>query len=157
MDLPPGFLGTEADLLIDTVVCSLGAILPIMGYALHLVRQGRYEAHRNVMAALFSLLLVVVMLFEADLSAHGGIFALTADSAFAGTTLLKASVYVHTSFSFSTALIWLGLVPTSLLRMRPPRPTPATSWHRNLGKLGMALMTGTCLTGLELYIVGFGY
>ena len=155
--IPPGFLGTEADLLIDVVVCSLAAILPIMGYALYLVRQGRYEAHRNVMAGLYALLFVVVLLFEADLQAKGGIFELTKDSAFAGTTLLNASVWVHTSFSFSTSILWTGLVVSALWKLRPPRPGPSTRWHRLFGKIAMAVMAATCITGLELYIVGFAY
>jgi uncharacterized membrane protein len=155
--IPPGFLGTEADLLIDIVVCSLAAILPTMGYAVYLVRQGRYVAHRNVMAGLYALLFVVVLLFEADLQAKGGIFELTKDSAYAGTALLNGSVWVHTSFSFSTSILWTGLVASSLWKLRPPRPGPNTRLHRILGKVSMAVMAATCITGLELYIVGFVY
>jgi hypothetical protein len=107
------------------------------------------------MAGLYALLFVVVLLFEADLQAKGGIFELTKDSAYAGTALLNGSVWVHTSFSFSTSILWTGLVASSLWKLRPPRPGPNTRLHRILGKVSMAVMAATCITGLELYIVGF--
>ena len=70
--MPPGFLGTEADLLMDLVVCSLVVVLPLMLFAWRSVRAKKYKLHRNVMVSLAGTLAVVVTLFEIDVRMAGG-------------------------------------------------------------------------------------
>jgi hypothetical protein len=98
----------------------------------------------------------VLLFFEWDLKASGGIWKLTEQSRFAGTWVLDCSVYLHLLFSISTAVIWLGLVGFSALRFsNPPAPGAFSRVHRFWGRLGMIDMILTGITGVELYVVGF--
>ena len=153
--LPQGFLGTRADILVDIVVVSLAVILPLLGLALWWVQRGEYRRHRNLMVTLGATLAIVVTLFEIDIRLAGGFFVLAAESSYAGTALLTASVYIHLVLAVSTALLWAVLIVTSLRRFpSPPEPGEYSMSHKRLGRLGMVGMALTGVTGLELYLVG---
>lgn len=153
--LPRGFLGTPADILMDIVIVSLVAILPVLWFSFTRARSAQWATHKKTQVILGATLAVVVVLFETDMRLAGGIFEMTKASAYAGTSLLKASVYIHTLLSIATSVIWLWLTITSLRRFAsPPVPGPFPN-HRLWGRLGMIGMTLTGLTGIELYVVGF--
>jgi putative membrane protein len=155
--MPPGFLGTDADILMDLVVCSLAIVLPLLGVSWRWVRAKHYLRHRNLMVGLGSTLAVVVGLFEIDVRLAGGAFGLAKNSGLAGTTLMIASIWIHLAIAASTALIWLTLIIVSLRRFpKPPKPTENFSaTHRFWGRIGMVAMTLTGITGIELYVVLF--
>jgi hypothetical protein len=61
-------------------------------------------------------------------------------------------------FSITTALIWLALTIASLRKFpAPPVPGPFSASHKLWGRIGMIDMALTGITGIELYVVGFGY
>lgn len=156
--LPQGFLGTRADILMDIVIVSLAAILPIIWFSWTRARRRRWGTHKKTQLALGITLAVVVSLFEADLRLSGGIFELTKQSAFHGTALLNASIWTHMAFSISTALIWLGLTIASVRKFdSPPRPGTFSRTHKLWGRIGMIDMVLTGITGIELYVVGFAF
>ncbi len=62
----------------------------------------------------------MVLLFEIDLNQMGGIFAVTADSAYAGKATLNFWIWIHTAFAISSTFVWLFLVLASLIML----PTP---------------------------------
>ena len=155
--LPQGFLGTRADVLMDLVIVSLAAILPILAWSWTKARRGAWDVHKRTQLILGGTLAVVVILFETDLRMAGGIFELTKTSANAGTVLLNASIWIHMALSISTSIIWLALTITSVRKFaKPPRPGPFPS-HRLWGRIGMIAMALTGITGIELYVVGFVY
>ena len=152
---PPSPFGTRSDLLIDLVVLSLVVVVPVMGLAWWKVKQQAWLFHRNLMLGLSAVLAVAVTLFELDLQAHGGIFELTRESRYAGTDFLYASIYIHTFFAISTAILWLSLIAVSLRRFAaPPRPNGFSKMHRLWGRIAMLDMLLTGITGVELYVVG---
>ncbi|HNC95757.1 MAG TPA: DUF420 domain-containing protein [Myxococcota bacterium] len=152
---PPSPFGTRSDLLIDLVVLSLVVVVPLLGLSWWKVRQKAWLFHRNLMLGLSGVLAVAVTLFELDLKAHGGIFELTRESRFAGTDFLYASIYIHTFFSISTAMLWLSLIVVSLRRFAsPPAPNTFSRMHRIWGRIAMIDMLLTGITGVELYVVG---
>ncbi len=154
--LPPGFLGTRADILMDLVVVSLVLILPALAVSWTWARGKSYRRHRNLMMSLGGTLAVVVTLFEVDMRMAGGIFEMTKDSAYAGTLLLNASIWGHTALSISTSILWAWLLIVSWRRFpKPPAPAEFSARHRFWGKVGMTTMALTGITGLELYILGF--
>lgn len=154
--LPQGFLGTRADLLMDLVIISLVLIVPALAVARSLARGGKYNAHKGLMLTLASALGVAVLLFEIDLRMSGGIFALTAGSAYAGSGFLNGSIYLHTALSVSTSVLWITLIGLSLWRFpKPPVPGDFSRVHRLLGRAAMLGMLLTAITGVELYIFGF--
>jgi uncharacterized membrane protein YozB (DUF420 family) len=157
--MPPGFLGTEADLLMDIVVCSLVVVLPLMMFSWRWVRAKKYQRHRNVMVSLAGTLAVVVTLFEIDVRMAGGAVGLAQHSSLAGTALMAWSIGVHLSLATFTALLWIALIMVSRRRFPdPPVPTEDFSAkHRFWGRIGMVAMTLTGLTGIELYVVLFCY
>lgn len=156
--LPQGFLGTRGDILMDLVVLSLIAIIPLLVYSFRLARQKRYAEHKRLQVVLASVLAVVVVLFEVDMQMAGGIFALTAASRFAGTALLNGSIYLHVLLAVGTTLLWIWLIALSLKRFpNPPAPGAFSRTHRRWGRFGMILMLLTGLTGVEVYILGFAF
>lgn len=155
--LGPGFLGTRGDLVLDAVICSLALVLPLMLFSYLQVRKGNYVVHRNVQTGLGLVLFVVILVFEGNLKYSGGIFKLTQGSGFAGTPVLDASIYTHMVFSISTAVLWVLLIPLSLIRFRPPQPGSFSRVHVILGRIGMIDMLLTGITAIVLYLVGFVY
>ena len=154
--LPPGFLGTRADILMDLVLLSFIVILPAICWSWWQVRQERYTVHKTAQVTLALVLALAVGLFEADLQVSGGIFVLTADSAYNGTDLLNSWIYGHTIVAILTTLIWVGLILFSLRRFpKPPAPGAFSKTHRFWGRTGMITMAMTGLSAFPLYFYGF--
>lgn len=154
--LPPGPLGTRADILMDIVVMSFVLILPTIVWSWARARATAYTAHKRIQVVLFSTLTVVVILFEADMRMSGGIFEMTSGSRFAGTALLNGSIWFHTALSISTSVLWIWLVIVSLRRFpKPAAPAEFSAKHRLWGRIAMVAMALTGITGIELYVLGF--
>ncbi len=155
--MPAGFLGTDADILMDLVVCSLVVVLPLLAVSWRWVRAGHYLRHSKLMIGLGSTLAVVVTLFEIDVRLAGGAFGLAKNSSLAGTTLMNASIWVHLIIAACPAVLWLWLILLSRRRFpKPPVPTESFSAkHRFWGRIGMISMALTGITGIELYVVLF--
>jgi uncharacterized membrane protein YozB (DUF420 family) len=142
--------------IIDLVNASFLIITPVLLWSWLRARQGAYTLHRNVQVTLFLVLLVVVILFELDLRALGGIFKAVEQSRFAGTSWLNGLIYFHTLCAVSTSLLWILLVAISLLKFaRPPRPNAFSKWHIIFGRIGMIDMLLSAVTGVILYFAGF--
>ena len=154
--LPKGFLGTRGDILIDIVMVSLLLILPSLYISWKQARKKRFKTHKKIQIYLSSVLAVVVILFELDIRLAGGFAELCKESMYSNTALLDGSVYIHMLFSILTVLVWIGNIYFALKRFdTPPKPNPFGRTHRFWGRLGMILMSLTCVTGLEVYIIGF--
>lgn len=154
--LPPGFLGTRGDVLMDIVVLSFIVIVPALLFSLRAARRGEWATHKRAQIVLISVLGVAVALFEVDMRLSGGIFELSKGSRFAGTALLNGSIWFHLALSVTTSLVWIGLVVASLRRFpSPPEPNDFSAKHRFWGRLGMVLMGLTGITGVQLYVMGF--
>ncbi|HPF25264.1 MAG TPA: hypothetical protein P5528_03570 [Steroidobacteraceae bacterium] len=158
MTMPPGFLGTRADLLLDLVMISLVLVVPILVYSWRTVRGGGYGIHKTVQLSVFVVLGLAVLAFELHMRELGGIFKATKDSAYAGTAVLNGWIYVHTAFAVLMALVWI-IVAIGALKFfpKPPRPIKGSAVHRWMGRLGMLLALGAGLTAIPLYIYGFAY
>jgi putative membrane protein len=154
--LPAGFLGTRGDILMDLVVLSFFLILPALVFSWRRVRQHQYALHRKTQLILGITLGITVLLFEVDLKVSGGIFELTRDSAYAGTTLLNLLIYSHTLVAIVTTFIWILLIIFSLKRFdNPPTPNAFSGKHRFWGRTGMITMILTGISSFPLYYYGF--
>ena len=154
--LPQGFLGTRGDILMDLVVLSFLVILPVLMISWRAARRGNYAQHRAIQISLVLVLAVAVGLFEVDLKLSGGIFELTRESSYAGTTLLNGLVYGHTLVAIGSTLVWVPLVIVSLRRFsNPPVSNAFGPTHRKWGRLGMLLMMASGLSAVPLYYLGF--
>lgn len=149
------FLGARGDALIDIGILSIVAVVPILLWSWSLARRKQWALHKRVQLATATLLGIVVLLFEIDLNQLGGIFKVTADSAYAGTATLNFWIWIHTAFAISSTVVWLFLVLASLIKFpSPPEPKFFTS-HRYFGRLAMILMLGSGATAIPMYIYGF--
>ena len=154
--MPPGFLGTRADLLMDLVLLSFVVILPAISWSWLQARKGAWAVHKKTQLTLAAVLAVAVALFEIDMKLAGGIFELTSGSAYAGTTLLNSWIYGHTVVAIITTIIWVGLVIASLRKFpSPPVPGNFSGTHRFWGRLGMMFMMAAGLSAFPLYYYGF--
>jgi len=149
------FLGVRGDALIDIGILSIVAVVPILLWSWGLARRSQWTLHKRVQLATASLLGVVVLLFEIDLNQLGGIFKVTADSAYAGTATLNFWIWIHTAFAISSTFVWLFLVLASLIKFPSPPEPKFFSTHRYFGRLAMILMLGSGATAIPMYIYGF--
>jgi hypothetical protein len=156
MKMPPGFLGTRADILLDLVMLSLVIVVPVLIVSWVKVRAGHYTLHKGIQLTLLSVLAVAVGAFELNMRNLGGIFAATAASSYAGSFTLNFWIWFHTLLAITTSIVWIALALVSVRRFpRPPLPTEFSSTHRFWGRLGMVVMALTGLTSIPLYVYGF--
>ena len=154
--LPAGFLGTRGDILMDIVVLSFVVILPVLLISWCSARRGEYTRHRTLQVSLALVLAVVVALFELDLKLSGGIFTLTSQSRYSGTTLLNSLIYGHMLVAIASTLVWVPLVIVSLRKFgNPPVSNAFGPRHRFWGRVGMILMMASGLSAMPLYYLGF--
>lgn len=151
----PSFLGARGDGLIDIGMLSIVAVVPILIWSWRLARHKRWVLHKRVQLTTAAVLGVVVLLFEMDLNAQGGVFAVTAGSAYAGTATLSFWIWIHFAFAVSSTVVWLFLVLTSLFKFPNPPVPAAFPTHRYFGRLAMLLMLGSGATAIPMYIYGF--
>ena len=157
MTLPPGFFGTDADLLIDIIIVALPVVLTVMTLAIREAKQGRWSRHKAIQITLASVLAVVVTALEIDLRLMGeGVMAIAENSRFAGTGVVRWTLNIHLVFATSTAILWIGLIATSLRKFpSPPVPGAFSSTHRFWGRIAAIDMALTAITGLIFYGVCF--
>ncbi len=156
MRLPDGFLGTDADLLMDVIIIALPVVLGVMVWAIRRARAKAWTTHRNTQLTLAALLLVVVTALEIDIHYMvGDVMELAAASRF-DPSVLQLILNVHLVFSTTTAIVWVGLIGWSLIRFdNPPRPSASSASHRLWGRIAAVDMALTAVTGLGFYVACF--
>ena len=157
----PGFLGTRGSLMLDLVVVAMAAILPVLAYSIYLVRyQRRYELHKRIQLVLAFLLLVTVLLFEADMRINGWRDRAVDSPYYAseqgGVSPVFAALYVHLVFATTSAVLWTVVTIRAWRRFsRPPRPGEHSRSHRLWGRIAALDMAGTAITGWIFYWLAF--
>lgn len=159
-----GFLGNDASLMLDVVVCALILVVPTLLYSLYVVRfRRRYLLHRNLQVTLGVVLLVAVGAFEIDLQlVHGGWEnvvnkpgeepRMTLDELDSVRTLL----WVHLVFAVSTPFFWAATLVLAWRRFpNPPTPGEHSRMHKVLGWISTIDITLTSITGLIFYYATF--
>lgn len=121
LNLPNSIFGARCDVLMDIVVVSMAIILPLLWYAIKKVKHDRnYSLHKKIQLYMFIILFFVVLLFEYDMKANGGIFEMVKGSSYEGTAFLNFMIYFHTFLSITTSIIWLILIIASLRKFGNP-------------------------------------
>ena len=159
-----GFLGHDASLMLDVVVCALVLVVPVLAYSIWLVRyRQRYLLHRNLQLTLGIVLLVTVAAFEVDLQlVHGGWENVVnhdpAAPRLTGESLeaVRRVLWIHLVFAISTPVLWGATIWLALKRFpNPPVPGSHSQLHKTLGWLSTIDITLTAVTGLWFYYVAF--
>ena len=159
-----GFLGYDASLMLDVVVCALVLVVPTLLYSIYLVKVRReYAWHRNVQVGLGVVLLVTVAAFEVDLQVvHGGWEKIVnkpgASPRLQGGELefVRGLLWIHLAFAISTPVLWATTTALALRRFpSPPRPSTHSRLHKVLGWLSTVDIALTSITGLCFYYFAF--
>jgi putative membrane protein len=159
-----GFLGNDASLMLDVVVCALVLVVPALLYSVYLVKvRSNYLWHRNLQLGLGIVLLLTVAAFEVDLQiVHGGwenivnkpgqpVRLSENDMQF-----VQRLLWVHLVFAISTPFFWAATTILALKRIpSPPAPCAHSRLHKKLGWISIIDLTLTSITGLVFYYYAF--
>lgn len=155
MRMPPGFLGTRGDLLMDVVVVAIVLTPFLFLWAVRFARRGQYTQHRNLQTTLLGVLLAAVILFEVDIRVSGGTEAFLAGSPHLGSALLKWLLRVHVLVAVASFSLWCFLVGQAWRARMDLHPHLFTAAHRRRGYLVFAGTIFTAVSGVWLYWLGF--
>ncbi len=157
-----GFLGNNASLMLDVVVCALVLVVPTLGFSLYLAKiRKSYLWHRNIQVALGAVLLVTVGAFEIDLQfVHDGWESIVAkrEPPLSGQEFERVEkvLWVHLVFAISTPLLWAVTLWLAWKRFpSPPTPGEHSRLHKKLAWLSAVDITLTSFTGLLFYYCAF--
>jgi hypothetical protein len=145
-----GFLGTDAPFMMDFVVVSLIAIVPILCFSIYKVKQGATELHRKVQLTLAIVLGIAVVLFEVEMRLAGGIVNIMPPERY--TILFRIYLWTHIAIAVSTLVVWtLTLVGANANYVDGAMRKEYRDRHRCLGVSSTLLLLLTSGTGLGVY------
>lgn len=158
-----GFLGYDASLMLDVVVCALVLIGPALIWSIYQVRSRRkFRLHRNAQLVLAAVLFVAVGLFELDMKLQGGweqIVNRDPDQPrLTGAALeeIKTVLNIHLCFAISTPILWVLTIALAMWRFpNPPVPGAHSRLHCVLGWISAIDLILTSLTGVVFYYMAF--
>lgn len=153
--MPPGFLGTRANLLVDLVlIFNLAA--PVWAYwAAKKARTAQYQTHARLQLALIAVMFCCLFSLEGYIRISGGSGSLIVGSPYAGTTLLRAVFIAHIGPAAVTYLLWLVLVIVSMRRRSSRLPGDFSRRHRFYGLAIMAGLVWIAISAIAVYLLGF--
>jgi uncharacterized membrane protein YozB (DUF420 family) len=155
-----GFLGTRGSFMLDLVVVGMGLTVPLLLFSVWLVRsKKKYGNHKRLQLLIAFVLLAVVIAFEIEMRLFGWTERATASPFWregAFNDWVDYSLAIHLCFAIPTPFIW-GVIIFFAWRgfPRPPSPGDHSRFHRRWGKLAVAAMLATAVTGWIFYYFAF--
>ncbi len=150
----PGFLGTRADLLLDSVLLVFVAVPIGILYAIRLAADGRFLAHRKLQLALLMVMLGAVVVLELHIR-FGGVTAAVRQSSLDGTAVLITTFLVHLTIAIPSLASWTWLVKRSWSEFDTTLPGVFSAGHKAWGRWTFIGVCLTSATGTALYVMGF--
>jgi len=130
--------GTKASLIVDFFLVVQVAMVPVLAWAIFLVRKGKVRAHARIMATAFAFFLMSVVAFEVDVHLGGQ-----------RVPPPLPTLIIHLCFSLPSVVIWTYQIVTAKKALVEPGA------HRRRGKLLFGFIIGTVVTGVWLYLATF--
>ncbi|NRA43454.1 MAG: DUF420 domain-containing protein [Oligoflexales bacterium] len=153
----PGFLpfSDRSFFMMDFVCVAMLLVLPAIAFGIYMVRfKKSYDFHKKWQLAIAIILLVAVVCFELEVRFSNWQEAAKL-SPFYQTWLYPALV-IHLIFAISTVFLWIACIYGAIKKFtKPPRPSIYSPKHKLLGRLSVAGMFGTAVTGWIFYYVAF--
>ena len=154
-----GFLGTRASCGMDVVLVGLWALLPVLAWSIHLVRNRRdYAAHKRLQIVIAAVLLAAIVVFEIDvrLVSDWKIRAAAAGRNPWWPGGVLAMLGIHLVFAISTLVLWVWVIWEAFLRFPvPPLPGGHGPRHRFMARLAAIDLFLTAVTGTAFYWLAF--
>ena len=159
-----GFLGFQASLMLDVVVCALVLVVPILVFSIYEVKTRRnYTLHKRLQLVLAVTLALTVGAFEVDMQLiHGGWENIVNKNPEAPRrspeemASIRQMLYVHLFFAVTTPILWAATIYLALKRFpNPAAPSPHSLLHKKLGWLSTIDLVLTSVTGLMFYYMAF--
>jgi putative membrane protein len=151
-----GFLGSRASFGMDVVLVGLWALLPVLGWSIHLVRNRRnYTAHKRLQLLIAAALLAAIIVFEIDVRILSD-WRLRAAPSPSWPIGVLATLGIHLVFAISTLVLLVTVLWGAWRQFpTPPRPAPHSPRHRLLGRLAAIDLILTAVTGTFFYWLAF--
>lgn len=150
-----GFLGTRGDFLSDLLVIALVFILPALAAAIQFAVQRRLVLHKRMMLSIFAVLVLYVVIYEANLVFLGGINYLRSN-----IRIPEGPYFTLVAFHIAASAISLilgGIVMRKGGEALSSGQVFFTSYHRRLAWLEVAILGISVVTGLIIYYLTFIY
>lgn len=149
-----GFLGTRGDFLSDLLILALIIILPALVVAIVSAAKRRLLFHKRMMITIFSVLVLYVVLYEANLTFLGGINYLRSN-----IRVQEGPYFTFVGFhiALSAVALILGGVTMRKGEVAISSGQVFTSYHRKIAWAEVSLLTVSVLTGLAIYYMTFIY
>lgn len=152
--IPNGYLGTRADVIIDTVVV-LFALWPFIVFGIiRLASKGHFQAHRNLQIFIFLLAFILVLALEIDLRFSDLLVEIKQTSMYS-STFAKTIFGIHLFIALFTFVSWLTLLIRSARRFKKTLPGNFSRQHRLWGIIVLVGLVLTSITGIAMYAVVF--
>ena len=145
-----GFLGTRADIIVDTVMVASTLLPFFLIIAIRYAQKEKYDMHKWLQIVLFTVVNILVIGLELDIRI-GGLDKVIARSPYHDSTELLSIFLIHLFFAISSTLLWLWLIVVSAKRY----PIHFTFPHKKYGKIVFVDIVMTMLTGWVLYAMVF--
>ncbi|HAG51079.1 MAG: hypothetical protein A2X87_04255 [Deltaproteobacteria bacterium GWC2_42_51] len=153
-----GFLGTRGDLLSDVLIVAVTIIVPALLTAIVLVKKKRFALHRAIMMSIFFVLVLYVVIYEANLTLLGGIDYLRSN-----IRISEGPYFALVAFhiTLSAAALILGSITMrrgeAVLCSGQIAGLGFTSAHRKLAWIEVVMLVISVFTGLAIYYFTFVY
>lgn len=152
-----GFLGTRAPLIMDVLCVAMLFVLIVLAWSVYQVKvHRRYTLHKWTQISLATILLVLVILFEADVRMHGWQERSAGQLGGHASAAALTTLYVHLVFAISTTILWPVTIVLALRNFaNPAMPGPHSKIHVPLARIAALDMLITSFTGWTFYWVAF--
>jgi len=151
-----GFLGSRASFGMDLVLVGLFALLPVLAWSIHLVRNRRaYATHKRLQIFIAAALLAAIVVFEIDVRLISDWKVRAAASPWWPAGVWTA-LGIHLVFAISTLVLWVWVLWEAFVRFPvPPAPGSHGPRHRFMARLAAADLVLTACTGATFYWLAF--
>jgi len=148
-----GFLETGAPMYMDIITLYFGLLPLLMGSAILLAVQKKYELHYKAQVTIFVITLLVVGLFEVGVRVSGGFSAFMQESN-AHYTFMIVFLVIHIIIALISVVLYSLLIYSAVSEYRLHN-TPVVKSHKKLARVVYIGMTMTSLTGVMIYYLLF--
>jgi putative membrane protein len=151
-----GFLGTRASLGMDVVLVGLFAVLPLLAWSIHLVRNRRdFAGHKRLQWIIAAALLAAIVVFEIDVRLVSDWKIRAAVSPWWPAGVLTA-LGIHLIFAVSSLVLLIWVLWEAAARFpTPPAPSAHSRRHMMMARLAGVDLVLTAITGSAFYWLAF--